>query len=106
MTKANIQEALTSQLKLKEPRFILEKYKKINGSIISPTFERKGDLRRQVMIWDALEKVFGPDANKGVGMLLAYTPFEWEPFRAPLTPSHANGQKKTANGRAKVKSGK
>ena len=59
------------------------------------------------MISDALEKAFGPDAHKRVGMLLAYTPDEWDFYRAPLRAAHANGDKKhAANGRAKVKSGK
>ena len=103
MTKSNIEAALVSELRLKEPHFILEKYEAlINGSIISPTFNRKGDRQRQIMIWDALEKVFGPDANKRVGMLLAYTPDEWDPFGTQL----ANGRARSANCRAKVKSGK
>ena len=74
----------TAKLNLKNPRFRLRKDgMRINGSIISPTFKGKGDLRRQDMIWNVLEKAFGPLALKRVGMILAYTPDEWDPFRIP-----------------------
>ena len=82
VTMSKVREALISELRLKEPRFRLEKWGNlINGSVISPTFKRKDDMKRQVMIRDALDKVFGPLADKRVGMILAYTPDEWNPFR-------------------------
>ena len=84
ITKSSVEEVLTSELKLREPRFRLEKYgDRINGSVISRTFKGKGDNRRQIMIWDALDKIFGPLAIKRVGMILAYTPDEWDPFARP-----------------------
>jgi acid stress-induced BolA-like protein IbaG/YrbA len=82
VTISKVREVLLSELQLKDPRFRLEKWgNMINGSVISPTFRRKGDMKRQIMIRDALEKVLGPVANKRVGMILAYTPDEWDPFR-------------------------
>lgn len=79
---ARVREILSSELQLKDPRFRLEKWgSRINGSVISPTFGRKDDLKRQLMIRDALEKVLGPHDSKRVGMILAYTPDEWDPFR-------------------------
>ena len=40
---------------------MLEKWSdRIYGKVISSTFQGKRDLRRQIMIWDALEKAFGP----------------------------------------------
>ena len=82
VTISKVRDALASQLSLKDPRFRLEKWGNlINGSVISPTFKRKDDMKRQVMIRDALDRVFGSLAEKRVGMILAYTPDEWNPFR-------------------------
>lgn len=79
ITKSQVEETLTNGLKLKEPRFRLQAYGgRINGSVISRTFERKRDHQRQDMIWDALEAEFGKEAVKKVGMILAYTPAEWD----------------------------
>jgi len=37
-----------------------------------------GDHLRQQMIWDALDEELGAASVKEVGMLLAYSPDEWE----------------------------
>jgi acid stress-induced BolA-like protein IbaG/YrbA len=77
-----VKAVLVSQLKLKDPLFRLEKWgDRINGSVISPSFKRKNDIKRQIMIRDALDKAFGSFAIKRVGMILAYTPDEWDPYR-------------------------
>src|SRR3954451_13254692 len=79
LTKTRLQDILRQRLKLKEPRFALEKFgTRLVGSVISKTFRGKGDLRRQQMIWDALEAELGAEANRRVGTLLAYTPQEWD----------------------------
>jgi acid stress-induced BolA-like protein IbaG/YrbA len=73
-----VQGVLTRELALRNPEFRLEFYGgRISGSIVSSSFKGKRDHQRQDMIWDALERVFGQDAVKKVGMLLAYTPQEW-----------------------------
>ena len=70
---------LTERLSLVDPDYRLEKYNgRWVGHIISPTFWRKGDYERQKMIVDAIEAELGQDANTQVGMLLAYTPREWD----------------------------
>jgi acid stress-induced BolA-like protein IbaG/YrbA len=96
VTKAKLQEILTRRLHLSAPEFRLKAYgARINGHIISDSFKGKRDLKRQQLIWDALEDELGTEvAQKSVGMLLAYTPYEWDPFARP------------ANGRAKVMAGK
>src|SRR5438105_4835460 len=78
LTQSRLKAVLTKALKLKEPRFILERHgTRINGSVISETFRGKGDRQRQEMIWEALAEMLGPDSEKKVGMILAYTPSEW-----------------------------
>lgn len=78
ITKTAVQDALKRELALRDPEFRLEFYGgRVSGSIVSSSFKGKRDHRRQDMIWDALERAFGPDAVKKVGMLLAYTPEEW-----------------------------
>jgi acid stress-induced BolA-like protein IbaG/YrbA len=78
-SKKILQGILTDELALQEPRFKLEKYgSHWNGSVISKTFKRKGDHQRQQMIWDALRRALGKDAVRRVGMILAYTPEEWD----------------------------
>ncbi|HWE03010.1 MAG TPA: hypothetical protein VG326_11435 [Tepidisphaeraceae bacterium] len=95
ITQSSVEAALTSELKLREPRFRLEKFgSRISGSLISPTFKGKRDNRRQIMIWDALEKIFGPLAVKRVGMIPAYTPDEWDPF-----VSQGSARQKAASGK-------
>jgi len=79
MSKSKIEEILTRRLKLKEPRFYLTKDgDHVFGSIISASFRRRGDLKRQRMIHDALETEVGKTAAGKIGMLLAYTPEEWD----------------------------
>jgi len=78
-SKGVLQKILTDELALKEPRFKLQKYgSHWNGSVISKTFHRKGDHQRQKMIWDALRRALGENAVRKVGMILAYTPDEWD----------------------------
>ena len=79
MSKAKLQEILTRRLKLKDAKFILERFgTRLNGSVISPTFKGKGDLERQRMIRKALDAEFGDESTRTVGMVLAYTPEEWD----------------------------
>jgi acid stress-induced BolA-like protein IbaG/YrbA len=79
INKGTLQKILVDELGLKEPRFKLEKYgSHWNGSIISKSFHRKGDHQRQKMIWDALRSALGEEARSRVGMILAYTPEEWD----------------------------
>jgi acid stress-induced BolA-like protein IbaG/YrbA len=78
MSKVKLEQLLARRLQLKEPEFKLERIgTKVAGSIISPTFRRKSDYRRQAMIWAALEAELGWAAVREVGTLLAYTPEEW-----------------------------
>ena len=78
LSKKKLEEILTRRLRLAEPRFKLEREgSMIFGSIISPSFERKGDLERQRLIRRAVEAEFHEDAARLVGTLLAYTPYEW-----------------------------
>src|SRR5205807_3143414 len=79
MSQAKVRELLTRRLRLKDPRFDLEKVtSKLSGSVISSSFKGKTDLQRQQMIWNALEAELGPQALQRVGTLLAYTDDEWD----------------------------
>jgi acid stress-induced BolA-like protein IbaG/YrbA len=77
MTQQRLKEILTRRLRLKHPQFELEGKDRISGKVISETFLGKGDSERQKMIWDALDAELGPSSVREVGMLLAYTPDEW-----------------------------
>jgi acid stress-induced BolA-like protein IbaG/YrbA len=78
LTKSKLQSILTARLKLKDPQFVLEKNgARIFGSVISSSFKGKGDLQRVRLIRDAVDAELGPDSNRLVGTLLAYTPEEW-----------------------------
>ena len=78
LTKTRLEKILRDKLHLNDPVFRLEVYgNRINGLVISDSFKRKGDSQRQEMIWDALTGALGPDSVKLVGMILAYTPEEW-----------------------------
>jgi acid stress-induced BolA-like protein IbaG/YrbA len=85
LTKTKLQDVLRSMLGLHDPLFQLEYAGgRIIGSVVSDTFRGKRDSQRQKMIWDVLDERLGPDAVKLVGMLLAYTPEEWqEPVAKP-----------------------
>ena len=79
MSKQELQRFLTRTLKLRSPRFELERLPggKLSGSVISDTFKGKTDLARQKAIWDALDKAYGARSTAEVGTLLAYTTAEW-----------------------------
>ncbi|MCX7045474.1 MAG: hypothetical protein NTX50_08335 [Candidatus Sumerlaeota bacterium] len=78
LSKHQLEDTLTRQLNLNEAKFELERVgQKWSGNIISSTFSGLKDLKRQQMIWDALDAEFGPESVHLVGTLLAYTPDEW-----------------------------
>jgi acid stress-induced BolA-like protein IbaG/YrbA len=79
LTKSALQDALLRELRLDDPVFRLESAGgRISGSVISKSFKGMRDHERQRTIWDALDKAFGSEAVRFVGMLLAYTPEEWD----------------------------
>jgi len=78
LTKKRLTSFLTERLSLADPDYRLEKYGgRWVGHIISRSFKGKDDYQRQHMIWKALQAELGPKPNTQVGMLLAYTPEEW-----------------------------
>jgi acid stress-induced BolA-like protein IbaG/YrbA len=78
LSRSRLEKLLANGLKLDDPVFKLESNgDRINGSVISRTFEGKRDLARQDMIWGVLDRELGADAVRKVGMILAYTPAEW-----------------------------
>ena len=79
LSKRRFEEILRTGLRLKDPTFRLERAGvKLLGSVVSPTFRRKDDLKRQQMIWDTLDAALGAESVKLVSMILAYTPEEWD----------------------------
>ena len=77
-TKSKVEQVLTDGLGLADAIFKLEKSgNRILGRVTSPTFHGMKDHKRQQKIWDALESEWGAEAFKFVGMILAYTPEEW-----------------------------
>jgi acid stress-induced BolA-like protein IbaG/YrbA len=78
MRRQRLESLLTARLKLKSPRFKIQKVdNRLCGHVISDTFKGMGDHKRQQLILDALEEELGLDAAREVGMLLAYTNDEW-----------------------------
>jgi acid stress-induced BolA-like protein IbaG/YrbA len=78
LTKEKLEKVLTKKLGLKSPEFRLEREgDRFFGDVISPSFKRKPDHKRQEMIRDALESGLGKESARLVGMLLAFTPDEW-----------------------------
>lgn len=78
LTKERLEEILIRRLSLQEPIFHLEKSGgRLVGDIISPSFKKRRDEERQRLIWDALDSEFGAESVRLVGMLLAFTPDEW-----------------------------
>jgi hypothetical protein len=78
ITKGKLQRILTRRLSLVDPEFRLQKAgDRLVGNIISVTFKGKRDHERQKLIWEALEAEFGTESPVPVGLLLAFTPDEW-----------------------------
>ena len=78
LTKDRLEEILRRRLRLRDVKFLLERAgDRFVGDIISPKFEGMRDHQRQSLIWDALEAELGADAPRLVGMILAYSPKEW-----------------------------
>jgi acid stress-induced BolA-like protein IbaG/YrbA len=93
LTKEQLTRILTEKLGLLNPEFRLQREKegvRWTGNVISATFRGKRDNKRQDMIWDALADEFGEAAARLVGLLLAYTPDEWN---LGAEPTHANTKK-------------
>jgi acid stress-induced BolA-like protein IbaG/YrbA len=92
LTKERLGRILNERLALKDPEYHLEKVGgRLVGHVVSRTFRGKRDDARQTLIWNALEAELGPDAARLVGMLLAYTPEEWN--------IGADGQQTTGRGK-------
>ena len=78
LTTTRIEKILAQQLALKDPQYRLEiAGNRVVGSVISSSFKGKADHKRQTMIWEALDEELGPRSVVLVGMILAYTPEEW-----------------------------
>jgi len=79
LTQAKLIALLTESLKLRAPRFVLERDgAMISGSVVSESFHNQGDLVRQQAIRNALDAALELDARRHVGTILAYTPEEWD----------------------------
>ena len=87
MSKIKVKRLLTRRLGLASPRFVLEHVgDMVMGSVISETFTGSDDFARQQSIRSALRDELNPASLRQVGMILAYTPEEWDfdvPSRAP-----------------------
>ena len=78
LTQARLAEILRKRLSLVDPQCHFERVDgRIIGDLVSPSFKGKRDHERQQLIWDALDAELGAEAASLVGMLLAYTPDEW-----------------------------
>ncbi|MGA2499290.1 MAG: hypothetical protein ABSH20_16245 [Tepidisphaeraceae bacterium] len=78
LSKDRLERILTTKLSLKDPEFFLEKTGNLLvGNVVSASFKGKGDYARQEMIWNVLDAELGAESSALVGMLLAYTPDEW-----------------------------
>ena len=78
LTETRLAEILKRRLALKDPEFHFERVGgRIIGDIVSASFKGKRDHERQQLIWDVLEAEVGAESSL-VGMLLAYTPYEWD----------------------------
>jgi acid stress-induced BolA-like protein IbaG/YrbA len=79
LTEARLAEILRRRLALKDPEWHFERFAgRIIGDIVSASFRGKRDHERQQLIWDALDAELGVESASLVGMLLAYTPDEWD----------------------------
>jgi acid stress-induced BolA-like protein IbaG/YrbA len=78
LTRAKLKTILTNRLGLVDPEFHLEKSgDRWSGNVISATFEGRRDHERQKLLWDALANELGAESVLLVGLLLAFTPDEW-----------------------------
>lgn len=78
VTKEQLERILTKRLSLTDPQFFLKKAGgRLVGNIVSPGFKGRRDHERQELIWNALDAEWGAESAVRVGMLLAYTPDEW-----------------------------
>lgn len=78
ITQTKLREILSREMNLQKPEFHLRSHgAKISGSIVSDTFVGKDDAARQQEIWDVLEREYGGESVRCVGVLLAYTRDEW-----------------------------
>ena len=83
LTKDRLTQILVRALKPDEPDVRLEKAGgRFSGDVVSASFKGKRDHERQKMIWDALDAALGAESVQKVGLLLAYTPDEWEMGRS------------------------
>jgi acid stress-induced BolA-like protein IbaG/YrbA len=79
VTIAKLRKILARRLKLSDPVFMLERFgRRVSGSVIDDKFFGMDDLKRQKAIRVALEMELGKDSTGQVGMILAFTPDEWD----------------------------
>jgi acid stress-induced BolA-like protein IbaG/YrbA len=98
VSKKRLEELLTKELNLSEAEFRLRRHgTRWSGSIISPSFRGRDDLKRQRQIWDALEQALGGASRQLVGMLFAYTPDEWNIDLEGSPSPRRNGDRASSN---------
>jgi acid stress-induced BolA-like protein IbaG/YrbA len=102
MSHDKLKEILIRRLRLRDPHFRLEGRGRVSGSVVSATFDGRGDSDRQRMIWDALDEELGAASVKEVGMLLAYTPAEWD---LPLEGTVGRSEVRQAKPKSHTKAG-
>ena len=97
LTKSKLKRIVTSGLHLEDVRYEwVESYGRISGHVISPAFRGVGYRERQKRIWDALEAELAPELLDLVGIILAYTPEEWEFSTGDVEDAPPKRKRKTA----------
>ena len=95
MSKMKLRRLLIKRLRLESPRYLLETDgNMIIGSVISPSFQGMDDYQRQRAIRSALREELSSESLRQVGMILAYTPQEWDFDGSQSEPANNNGRRR------------
>jgi acid stress-induced BolA-like protein IbaG/YrbA len=97
LTKNKLERVMTSGLHLDDVRYEwVESYGRISGHVISPAFRGVEYRERQRRMWDALEAGLEAESLDRMGILLAFTPEEWDFSTGDVEDAPPKRKRKTA----------
>lgn len=97
LTKNTLERILTSSLRSEDVRYEWrEGYGRISGHVITSVFQGMDYRERYKRVYDALKAELNDEALDQIGIILTFTPLEWEGSTGDIEDVPPKRKRKTA----------